>query len=408
MPESTQETKLLHIANQYGNVSVECGVPTGYEHIRGARLQHLCRKLGIQYADALVGWGGTQKYPKPILDGVVVRVDCAARLRTAVTERDQRSAVRREREKRKQVNEEQKLEHERAMRMEQKRVAFREKFPAASDANVEKFINGTRVYATVEEVPLNNLSLQEIEELHLIPDQECGLLLSDAGETVVPLHSAMIGPDESSESTNEDVHGRAINLDFTPQKAIWVLNKLVKIVQSPLKKEVYSIKDRLLVYWSDFLVEGRAVRVESKPCWTCGGSGEGRYGDHHCYECCGSGVYRSSTLYEVRYKFPGDERTYCYHTYCKPVLVSDLPGVNKDSYGGRFTSDDRKQLPFGFHDLMRIVRHEITLNEEAAKERERLNILNQWSQFGLPPVRPNVNLPEIRKCLKLIEQLTTP
>ncbi len=405
MSELQQKSELLQIANQYGNVSVECGVPTGYEHIRGARLQPLCRKCGIEYANARVGWGGTRKHPKPILDGVVVKVGCATRLRTAVAERDQRSAVRRERENRKQDKEKQKLEHERAMQMEQKRSSFRETFPAATDAIVEKFINGTLVFATVEEIPLNILSLQEIKELQLISHQECGVLLTNGGATVVPLFTAIIGPDESSESTNEDVHGRAVNLGFTAQRALWALNKLVKTVQRPPKKEVYSIKDQLLAYWSEYLIEGRVVRSESKSCWTCDGSGVGQFGGD-CDKCFGSGVYSSSTLYEVRYKFPDDERTYCYHTYSKPASLSDEPGVNKPSYGGRFTPDDRKQVPFSFHDLMRIVRHEMTLNEEVAKERERVKMLNQWSQFGLPPVRSDANTPQIRKCLKLIEQLT--
>lgn len=48
---------LLKIANCYG-------VPPGYAHIRGQRLQPLCRSLGIRYAPALVSFTRrSSRYP---------------------------------------------------------------------------------------------------------------------------------------------------------------------------------------------------------------------------------------------------------------------------------------------------------------------------------------------------------
>lgn len=402
MSESSQKSEFLQIANWIGSVSVESEVPTGLDHVQGARLQPLCRKLGIQYANAITGWDGGRFGSKPLHDGVVVMAECATRLRNALVEREQRSAVRYEREKRKQEQEDQKQEVERAERLEQKRASFRERFPRVSDVVLEQHINGKQIFETVEEIPFNILSGQEIEDLHLTPLSECALLLTDAGATAVPLYTATLPPDELNGTADEEVHRRAVDIGYTPQKALWTLNKLVKIADyCKRKRDVYSLKDKLLVLWSQYLVEGRVARIETKLCWSCDGE------EGYCNNCGGGGIYSSSTLYEVRYKFPDDERSYVYHTYRTPASVSDEPGADKGSYGGRFSSDDRKQMPFGFHDLMRIVRHEITLLEQAANERERMNTLNQWSQFGLPPVKPNANTPDIRKCLKLIEQLTS-
>lgn len=84
-------SEVLKIANQFRNLDIRFGIPKGYEHISGMRLQSLCRKLGIRYADALVGWGGTKKFPKPILDGVVVICRSAVRLRSEIQQRNRRN-----------------------------------------------------------------------------------------------------------------------------------------------------------------------------------------------------------------------------------------------------------------------------------------------------------------------------
>jgi hypothetical protein len=86
----------LAIANEYGNVDVRHGLRKGYVHVPGERLQPLCRRLGVKYADALVGikkvrgWGY-----KAQTDGVVVSAGSAPRLRRAVGEREGRWAKRR-------------------------------------------------------------------------------------------------------------------------------------------------------------------------------------------------------------------------------------------------------------------------------------------------------------------------
>lgn len=82
---------LLKIVNEYGNVDVCSSLPKEFEHVPGKRLQPLCRKLGIRYAPALVGWGGSKKYPKPQFDGVVVCHQSADRLRAEIEERERRN-----------------------------------------------------------------------------------------------------------------------------------------------------------------------------------------------------------------------------------------------------------------------------------------------------------------------------
>lgn len=79
---------MLKIANRYGNCEVGKGVPKGYVHIR--RPCHAtCRKLGIRYVPALVGWTGKKKYGfKPQMDGVVVTRHSASRLRVELAKTD--------------------------------------------------------------------------------------------------------------------------------------------------------------------------------------------------------------------------------------------------------------------------------------------------------------------------------
>jgi hypothetical protein len=84
-------TMRLPIANGYGNVDVRNGTPEGYSHVPGKRLQPLCRKLGIDCADALVGWGGRRRFPKPVFDGVVLAATDKPRLLAEIEKRKLRN-----------------------------------------------------------------------------------------------------------------------------------------------------------------------------------------------------------------------------------------------------------------------------------------------------------------------------
>jgi hypothetical protein len=86
---------LLKIANGYGNVDVRGGVPGGYVHVPGERLQPLCRKLKIKFAPALIDFTGKRRYGySPVLDGVVVSSRSAPKLLAELEARQQRSSKR--------------------------------------------------------------------------------------------------------------------------------------------------------------------------------------------------------------------------------------------------------------------------------------------------------------------------
>jgi len=85
-------TEILAIANGYGNVDVCDGLRKGYVHVRGQRLQPLCRKLGIKFAQAWIGFDGKKRYGyHPVFDGVVVSARSAPKLLTAIKDRDERA-----------------------------------------------------------------------------------------------------------------------------------------------------------------------------------------------------------------------------------------------------------------------------------------------------------------------------
>ncbi len=88
----------LKIANCYGNVDVRKKLSKAYVHVGGQRLQPLCRKLGIKYAQALVGFSERGRKARfgyqPEFDGVVVSARSARKLHSAIEERVKRAAER--------------------------------------------------------------------------------------------------------------------------------------------------------------------------------------------------------------------------------------------------------------------------------------------------------------------------
>jgi hypothetical protein len=83
---------MLKIANAYGNVDVRRKLSGAYAHIKGQRLQPLCRKLGIQYAEAMTGFVKNGKYGyKAEINGVVVSFRSAPKLLEKISEREKRA-----------------------------------------------------------------------------------------------------------------------------------------------------------------------------------------------------------------------------------------------------------------------------------------------------------------------------
>lgn len=98
--------------NAYGNVDIREGVPMGLVHFSRERLQPLCRKIGIDYAEAMTGFTSrSKKYGyKPVMDGVVVWAKDANKLRDAINEMDARAEIREERAIKAKARKQEKLE----------------------------------------------------------------------------------------------------------------------------------------------------------------------------------------------------------------------------------------------------------------------------------------------------------
>jgi hypothetical protein len=67
------------------------------------------------------------------------------------------------------------------------------------------------------------------------------------------------------------------------------------------------------------------------------------HGEDFCWRCDGTGVYSSRTLYEHHLRI-GDH-DFSLHSYVRPATVSNAPGADLPSYGGRFTTQDLRGLP---------------------------------------------------------------
>lgn len=88
--DSTKSAWTLAIANSYGDVDLtRTSLSKQYSHVRGKRLQPICRKLKIKFARAVVGFQGEKQFGyKPLFDGVVVSSRSAQKLSDAIHVRD--------------------------------------------------------------------------------------------------------------------------------------------------------------------------------------------------------------------------------------------------------------------------------------------------------------------------------
>ncbi len=95
---ATKSLPPLRCVNRYGNVDLTRQVLSKrYDHVPGKRLQVLCRKLRIRFAEAVVGFTGSAPYFSPIKDGVVVSATSAPRLKAAIAESEMRAREKHER-----------------------------------------------------------------------------------------------------------------------------------------------------------------------------------------------------------------------------------------------------------------------------------------------------------------------
>lgn len=90
------EMTKLKCVNEFGNVDLtRQKLGRRYAHVRGKRLQPLCRKLGIKFAEAIVGFDEYRsRCFSPIKDGVVVSARSASKLLAAISARDEQASQR--------------------------------------------------------------------------------------------------------------------------------------------------------------------------------------------------------------------------------------------------------------------------------------------------------------------------
>lgn len=92
----TRRDAMLPIVNKYGNVDLtRQTLPEEYAHVSGKQLQQTCRKLKIDFAEAVVGFEGNGRRCRPVRDGVVVSAEDAPKLRAEIEERQKKYHKRR-------------------------------------------------------------------------------------------------------------------------------------------------------------------------------------------------------------------------------------------------------------------------------------------------------------------------
>ncbi|MGL4423258.1 MAG: hypothetical protein ACRCZF_21530 [Gemmataceae bacterium] len=365
--------RTLKVSNSYGSVDVRRKLAARYVHVPGPRLQPLCRKLGIRYADALVGFnerGRKARFGyKAVLDGVVVSAKSAPKLRNAIVDREQRSQHRAERaeqcqERRLAFQTARNAEADERMRLETT-TSLSVRFPLLPEPiRTECIESGVKVFGPADSLPTDQYTAREWRHLgaKLRKDAKPRSYLSRRKDTSLsPLFAASVVEPSSSrrakwvpvrlwqfwrDGFESDVVALATAVRFA--------NRLIKLAPfSCHKREVYEVKDRFIRLACPYLRESRVSRVEERQCWDCGG--HGLQGDEECYRCDGSGVYSSRTLYEHLFEIGGEE--FCFHSFVQPPAnhLSCAAGADLPSYGRRFAPKELPRVRLRVPEFIRLI-----------------------------------------------------
>lgn len=137
--------------------------------------------------------------------------------------------------------------------------------------------------------------------------------------------------------------------DAAIMSAVWALNRLIKTAARSTRIKGYSLKDEAIRRYGEV---GMRVREEKKLCWGCDGSGMDEYGDV-CERCDGSGVYASRWLYLHIFTVAGQR--YSLHSYQVPRTLLDETGEDKESFGGSFSTAEKKALALPMSGLLKML-----------------------------------------------------
>lgn len=78
------EQEFNALQNAYGNIDIRDGCPAGLTHFPGQRLGLTARAQNIPFSNALTGWDHSGQFNKPVIEGILVRNQDAAKLQAAL------------------------------------------------------------------------------------------------------------------------------------------------------------------------------------------------------------------------------------------------------------------------------------------------------------------------------------
>ncbi len=223
------------------------------------------------------------------------------------------------------------LARERLAQLEQRRKNLAEKFPQLPQEKVESLLDEGRVVVTNAEVGYQFGMATKTYWGQLgyrVTGDASGYLVR--GSRLYPVYRSQCLSEKHSRLTVKELldawRERFGSDEVVLAEAVRLANRLQKVKRHPL---FYSLKDTWIKQNQGKLVEGRIARVENNYCWNCDGEG--------CWRC-DDGVYSSRKLYEHTFKI--GERTYSFHSYSRPSILSDNRGADLPHYGRPFNRDE--------------------------------------------------------------------
>ncbi|QDU50510.1 hypothetical protein [Gimesia panareensis] len=333
MTKTGTKKGVIKHANSYGNIDVRQSLPKGYCHvskIKGINIQHWLKKMKTDYLKALVGFENSRYGTKPVFDGVVI----ASRSRSkvlAIIEQKQK-----EKERRKQKQEEKRnaaaieklaSQYPRLDRDIICQLVSKSTRVFSRDTIGYQFGYGTKSY-------WNDLGFR-------VDGNPAGCLIR--GKQIYLIYSVRSLIPKRSKITVRQLRRKWLKKYGSPvlmfANALRFANKLQKVKRI---SEVYDLKDDWIRANQGNLTEGKITRVEEKECWSC--DGKGYFSDYEddfddeCDRCGGTGLYSQRTLYEHNFEIDGHMS--CFHSYSKPIKLSESKGADLKNYGRPFTKDE--------------------------------------------------------------------
>jgi hypothetical protein len=210
---------------------------------------------------------------------------------------------------------------------------------------------GATVYERADEIPIDQMTRTDWRRLgrRVTAVKPRCYLVTGGGTRIIPIYSRWDVeeiPSSRSKWTGERLWKTYQARGLSVAHAIRAANRLAKLFPEN-RRPLYRLKDLFLNSHQHHLVEGRFVRTETSPCWSCNG------GNDWCYRCSGTGVFRKRKLYEHILDFDGE--AYSFHSYVEPRRLGETTGADLPRYGRRLTPKDK--IPYRIAEYLRMLSH---------------------------------------------------